>query len=447
MVDIRKKVRDFFISGIWEVDTSDLNKYRLFMIKSARLFYVGIREFTEGHLTLRAMSLVYTTLLSLVPLLAISISVLKAFGVHNQVVEPFLLKFLAPLGSRGEEITFKIVGFVENMKIGVLGSFGLALLIYTFVSVIQKIERAFNFIWSIKKMRSLSRKFSDYISVILIGPVLIFATMGVTASVMSTTIVNRITSIEPFGSFFYLAAELFPYVSVCALFTFLYIFVPNTKVKFKSALVGGIFAGILWETTGWIFASFVVSSTKYAAIYSGFAILILFMIWLYLSWLILLVGAQVAFYHQYPQFLSARKEVFRLSNRLREKLALLIMFFIGYDYYHNKQPWTLNSMVDHLGLPVEPIQDVLILLEKNKLILETHDEPPAYIPARDIETITLRELLSSVTETEKEAESIERGVVSTREVDRIVKSLDDAVSDTLGKETLKDLVLSTKESS
>jgi membrane protein len=442
IADARKKLIGFFTRTVWEIDTDPLGRFNKFIIKSLRLLYVAVREFTEGNLTLRAMSLVYTTLLSIVPLLAISFSVLKAFGVHNEIVEPFLLKFLAPLGAKGEEITIKIIGFVENMKVGVLGSLGLAMLIYTVISVIQKIERAFNSIWKINKTRNLARRFSDYISVIIIGPVLIFSAIGLTASFMSNTIVQKIVSIEPFGTLFYFGAEISPYIIVCAAFTFLYIFIPNTKVQFKSALTGGILAGVLWETAGWAFASFSVSSTRYDAIYSGFAILIMFMIWLYLSWLILLVGAQVSFYHQYPNFLSARKEIFHLSNRLRERLAFLIMFKTGYNYYHNKQPLTLHSLVDLLDLPVDPIHDVLTLLEKNSLLLETGDDPPAYLPAKDIETITLLELLNAVRVADKGVLAIEKQVVAIPEVDDVIKTLDTAITATLGEKTLKDIVVS-----
>ncbi len=437
-----KKIEEFFIRRIWEIDTGSLGRYRALLIKSARLFYVAIREFTEGQLNLRAMSLVYTVLLSIVPLLAISFSVLKGFGVHNQVVEPFLLKFLAPMGAKGEEITRNIIGIVENIKVGVMSSFGIALLLYTLISVIQKIERAFNYIWRIKKTRSFARKFGDYISVMLVGPVLVFTAIGLTASFRSNTVVQAVISIEPFGTFVYLFARVAPYIFVCSAFTFIYIFIPNTKVQFRSALFGGVFAGILWEVTGWAFASFVVSSSRYAAIYSGFAILIMFMIWLYLSWLILLVGSQVSFYHQYPQFLRAKKEMFRLSNRLRERLAFSVMFLVGHNFYYNKTPWTFNSLVHRLSLPFEPVQDIIDLLERNHLIVESHDDPPAYMPSKDIETITLKEIINVVRMSEQEAYAIEKSFYFIPDVDEKMKRLDDAVDNTFGDETLKSLVLS-----
>ena len=221
--------------------------------------------------------------------------------------------------------------------------------------------------------------------------------------------------------------------------------VSNTKVKFKSALVGGVLAGILWETAGWAFASFIVSSAKYAAIYSGFAILIMFMLWLYLSWLILLVGAQISFYHQYPHFLTANKDVFSLSNRLRERLTLMIMYFIGFNYFHNKDHWKLDDLVNRLELPVDTVHDILNLLEQDGLILETADDPPAYIPARSIETIKLNDLLNSVRIAEKETLSVEKRVASVPEVDNIISTLDNAFDKTLGEKTLRDLVISRTE--
>ena len=444
-MDLKNKLSNFLTRGIWEADLSTLTGYRAFIIKTLRLSIVAIKEFTEGQLTLRAMSLVYTTLLSIVPILAISFSVLKAFGVHNEILEPFMLNFLAPLGDKGAEITSQIIGFVENMKVGVLGSLGLGLLFYTVVSVIQKVEKSFNAVWRIKKTRTLSRRFSDYLSVIIIGPVLIFIAIGLTASVMSNTIVQKVISIEPFGTLFYLLMEKSPYFIVCAAFTFLYIFIPNTKVKIKSALVGGVIAGILWETAGWAFASFIVTSTKYAAIYSGFAILIMFMLWLYLSWLILLVGAQISFYHQYPHFLTANKDVFTLSNRLRERITFMIMYFIGYNYFHNQKHWTLDGLVNRLELPVDTIQDILDLLEKDGLILETGDDPPAYIPARSIEKIRLNDLLNCVRIAEKETLSLEKRVASVPDVDTIISTLDIAIDKTLGEQTLRDLVVSRTE--
>lgn len=443
MQDLVNRLNEFFIRELWSVDINSLGRFRAFVIKSLRLLYVTIRESSKGQLTLWAMSLVYTTLLSLIPLLAISFSVLKAFGVHNQIA-PFLSNLLAPFGPAKEEIIEKIIHFVDNTKVGVLGTVGLAMLIYMVISLIQKIEDSFNYIWEVNAPRSFARRFSDYMSVILIAPVLILTAVSLTAYAMNTAVVQKLISIQPFGTAVSFAGKLIPYILVCAAFVFIYIFIPNTNVKFTSALVGGIFAGVLWQTIGWGFASFIASSKQYSAIYSGFAIVILFMIWLYYSWLIILIGAEVSFYYQHPQFLSIKKEPILLSNRLKERLALLIMFLISYNYYHNKPLWTLNSLVERLGvsLSVEPIERIFALLKKKGFIIETADDPPKYIPARDIETIKLKELIHSVGIDEEEVYSIEERFLSIPEVDEIIKRTSDAAENALGEKNIKNLVLS-----
>jgi membrane protein len=291
---------------VWGDDLRDLAGLHRIAVFIMRILHMLLRELLGGQLNLRAMSLVYTTLLSFVPLLAVSFSVLKAFGVHN-TIEPLLLNFLAPLGPKGAEVTKNIIGFVENVDVGVLGSVGFAMLIYTVIALLQKTESAFNFVWQVDHLRSLSQRFSNYLSVILIGPVLIFSAIGLTATIFNTALAQKLVSIEPFGSLILFSGKLAPYFLVCLAFTFIYILIPNTRVQVRAALVGGLIAGGLWETTGWGFAAFIASSSKYAAIYSSFAILILLLIWLYLNWLILLIGSQIAFFVQHPQYMSIHR--------------------------------------------------------------------------------------------------------------------------------------------
>ncbi|GAB4389203.1 MAG: YihY/virulence factor BrkB family protein [Thermodesulfovibrionales bacterium] len=439
-MDIWTRLNDFVAGKLWGVELGALGRTRAAVVKFLRLLYVAVREFFEGQVNLRAMSLVYTTLLSLVPLLAVSFSVLKAFGVHNQVA-PFLTRFLSPLGPRGAEIAERVIGFVNNMKVGVLGSLGLAFLIYTVISLIQKVEDAFNYIWKIKRPRSFARRFSDYMSVILVGPVLIFSALGITASVLSTSVVQRVLAIEPFGTLVYTTGKILPYVLVIMAFTFIYVFVPSVKVRFRAALVGGIFAGVIWETVGWAFASFIVTSTRYAAIYSGFAILVLFMIWLYLSWLILLVGAEVSFYYQYPQFIAIKKESLVLSGRQRERLALTVMYLAGYNHCHDARPWTLDGLTSRLSLPVEPVQDVILVLEQKGLLAESADEPPAYLPARALETIRLKDIVDAVRSAEESSYRLDEKHLSAPEVDKVVERMEASVKDALGGMTIRDLVV------
>ena len=180
---------------IWGAPAEKLSRAKEWGVKVLRLVIVLVRDVTHGQLTLRAMGLVYTTLLAIVPLLAISFSVLKAFGVHNQV-EPILLSFLEPLGEKGVEITERVLDFIENMNVGVLGGVGLALLLYTAVSLVHKVEEAFNYIWHVHRGRSIGERFSRYISALMVGPILIFAALGVTAGAMSLAVVRGALQIE-----------------------------------------------------------------------------------------------------------------------------------------------------------------------------------------------------------------------------------------------------------
>ena len=185
---------------------------------------------------------------------------LKAFGVHNQI-EPLLQNLLAPLGERGNEITTQILGFIAHMNVGVLGAVGLALLLYTVVSLMQKIEESFNAIWHVTQLRSMGERFSRYLSVLLVGPILVFAALAMTAMAFSSEFVQTLVSIEPLGTLILGVAKLMPYALVIGAFTFFYAFVPNTRVRFLPAFVAGTIGGILWQSAGWGFALFVASSS------------------------------------------------------------------------------------------------------------------------------------------------------------------------------------------
>ena len=444
MRSTRRKIDDYLSKKLWGTDLESLGTLRSCWIKFLRFLYVLLLELSEEQLSLRAMGLVYTTLLSIVPLLAVSFSVLKAFGVHTKF-EIFLYYFLEPLGEKGVDLSLKLIGFVENINVSVLGSIGLAMLVYTVMSQIQKVESALNYIWNVKSTRSFEKRFSNYLSVLLVGPLLIFSAIGITGSLMSTSVVQKILSIPSLGMILYLAGRLVPYVLVSAAFTFIYIFLPNTKVRFTAALTGGIFSGVVWKFTGMIFTSFTVSSAKYSAIYSGFSILILSLIWLYWSWFILFVGAKVSYYQQYAGLIYARKDLLFLGNRMKEKLVLLIMFMIGTNFHKNMQHWRLESLSKRLGLPAYIVRDMLTMLETKGLITATHEEPPAYLPAKDLEIIPIKEILDVVRISDDE------GLAGTKfiaigEVDSLIDQMDDAFSQSVRDTTLKSLIVRAEKS-
>lgn len=272
----------------------------------SRIGWYISRELFKGQLQLNAMSLSYITLLSLVPLLAVSFSVLKAFG-SDQVIQPFLTTLLEPMGNSAHELTAQILGFVANIKVGVLGAVGVAMLFFTVVTLMQKIESVFNGIWHIKQLRQITTRLPMYLSVLMISPVLVLAATGLTASLLASHYITDITQHSVLRDAFASVAWVVPFMVWVAVFTFIYALVPNTSVRFSSALAGGVVAAILWNGIGLAFGSLIASSTQYTAIYAAFASLILFMVWLQLAWLIVLLGATVSYAWQNPDRLRLRE--------------------------------------------------------------------------------------------------------------------------------------------
>lgn len=427
---------------LWEADPRTLPRWKRTGLQGLRIGYAVARDLSDGQLTLRAMSLVYTTLLSLVPLLAVSFSVLKAFGVHNQV-EPMLLNLTAALGDKSIEITGRIIEFVDNIKAGLLGSLGLAFLIYTVISLIQKIEGAFNYTWHVRRARPFAQRFSDYLSVILVGPVLVFSALGLTASLASTSLVQQIAAYGPMSDVIAVLGRLVPLLLITAAFTFVYVFMPNTRVRVRSALVGAVVAGALWQTTGWLFASFVVGSVKYTAIYSAFATLMMFMIWLYLSWLILLLGASIAFYHQHPEYVGPNRAAVTLSNRVKEKLALTVMALVGGHFQRQEPPWSVEGLARHVRVPSEAVDGLVQELTRHNILVCTAGEPPTYQPARPLESIPLAELLSVVRGGGETPHLNEGRMQAPAAVGEVMQALDAHRVEALAGRTARDLTIGT----
>jgi membrane protein len=223
-------------------------------------------------------------------------------------MEPALAQGLAPLGDKGREITVYLIGFVDKMSAGALGTVGLVTLFVTVLSLMDSIEEGFNHIWRVRAARTLTRKFSDYLSALLVGPVLVFAAVTITATLQNSAFVRGLLSLEALGKVLLILLWLVPYLTLWGALTFVYIFIPNTRVRLRSAAVGGLVAAILWQSVGWGFARFVVSSTQYYAIYSSFAVLLLFLLWLHIGWVIVLLGAQVAYAHQHIYFFQGDRQ-------------------------------------------------------------------------------------------------------------------------------------------
>ncbi|MBL8259049.1 MAG: YihY/virulence factor BrkB family protein [Candidatus Competibacteraceae bacterium] len=422
---------------LFQEDHAGRSRIYRFGIFIARLAHGIALKFLDGQLNKQASSLAYTTLLSLVPLLAVTFSVLKGFGVQNQL-EPMLMNYLEPMGQPGLEAGSKILDFVNNLQVGVLGSLGIALLFYTVLSLLQKIEEAFNQIWRTPLGRSWARRFSDYLSVILVGPVFLFAGLSISVSALNNEWVQNLAAIEPFGLLIFGLGRLLPYLLICLTFAFMYAFLTNTRVQLMPALIGGVFAGALWFAIGLIFAKFVANSSSYSAIYSGFAAAVLFVIWVNVGWLIVLVGAQVACYWQNPHWLIPRGPDGKIGGREQGALALTVMLLAADAHYHRTPPWSLDRLAGQCEeSPREIVAEMVDLLRDKGLLVASDDQPPFYLPAHDIGTIRLWEIVMAVREqgeTEQHADG----------VSEVMNRIDGAIEQALRDQTLKDLVLAEK---
>ena len=402
--------------------------------------YAVLRDMFAGQLTLRAMSLVYTTLLSVVPLIAFSFALLKGFGV-DQLLEDRMYLLLEPLGEKGQEITDNVMRLVKNVNGGLLGGVSLAFFIYTAISMVQKVEEAFNYAWYVSKPRSFARRFTEYVFVLTIGPVVIVLALGMIGSLQDEGIVRYLLENQIVGPLFVATSNVTPFLLVSGAFAFLYWFMPNTKVRLSSAFVGGVAGGFLWATLGLLVATFIVNSARTMTVYGGFAIAIIALIWLYLNWLVLLVGAQLAYYHQNPAYLRIGRREPKLSSSTRERLALNIMLLVGQAFRDSEASVTIADVSEKLRIPSITLEPIVAGLEGNGLLTSTEKED--LLPGRDMAGIALSDVLAVVREY-GETGSISKPRWSPV-VEEIGDSLDTAVASTIKGTTLAELLDQKRE--
>jgi len=433
------KISDY----IWTYNPCETGRQRSYWHHFLQIIALVGRDLISGLLNLRSMGLVYTTLLAFIPLLAVSMWFLKWIGVHEQL-EPGLASLLAPLGEQSAEFSSKIVNFVENMKIGLLGLLGISMLVYAAVSLMRKIESAFNQTWRLKSRRSWVQRISIYLVLLAFGPMLFFSALAVTASLAAHSIPAAIIDFPLLGDLIDVFGKFLPYMLVISAFTLTYFTVPDTTVRFGSAFYGGLLAGILWQSTGILFAVFIGGSTSYTVIYSGFAIVMLFIVWVYLSWLILLIGASIAYYHQHPEVLKWRNLNVHLTGRMREQLALQLMLNIARS---QQQQSDSQSSIEKLArsqqVPVEILQRLLDALEAGDLVCRGREKSPRYRLARSIDCIRLIDILRSLRGAQ--VTGFSTSFYSDRSILSLQSEIESSYESVLGERTLADLVAQATE--
>lgn len=334
-----------------------------------------LRDWLDGEIAVQATSLAYTTLLSLVPLMVFSFAILKGLGARLDL-EYILHEFFRPVGGAARQLTETVLTFVANMQGGLLGALGLAFLLYTVISTIQKVEASFNFLWRIERPRSLARRFVEYLGMMIVAPVLIGVALELLGTAARSALAQHIDSIAELGWLLRTAGALMPYAIVTAVFTVMYVFLPNTHVEARPALIGGVSAGVVWALVGKVFAAFIVASSGMMAVYTGFAIVLTTLIWVYLSWLILLIGGQLAFYVQFPEYLRHGRDPLSLTGGAWERAGVSILYLLGRArdsgaHGAGARGWTASLLAQELDLPGGALRPVLACLEQAGLIERT----------------------------------------------------------------------------
>ncbi|HET9475711.1 MAG TPA: YihY/virulence factor BrkB family protein [Steroidobacteraceae bacterium] len=406
-------------------------------LRVLRYPYAILRDLSRGGINLYAMGLVYATLLSLVPLIAFAFAVLKAFGAHREL-QPIIDEFFRPLGDNAANLTQRVMEFADSVSTGLVGSVGLALLLWTLLGTIKKVEDGFNYLWRVEHARSFARRVTEYVALLIVGPIVVVSFIGLSHRALDST--AGFSRYMPFWDRLTgWSLEAAPFFMVTAIFTAVYMFVPNTRVKWKPALIGGVAAGILWVVVGQLFTAFVVYTTRLSVVYAGFAIIVAALLWTYFGWLILLIGAQLSFYVQNRNYLRLGLTELRLSAVQREQLTLKVMYLVARSYNDGKTRWTVDALAHELGMPGIAISRVVNALEAEHLVTLSDDEH--LLPARDPGKITIQEIVD-IARNEKAGQVAPRNVKMPT-VDAISSKMDEAWRKSCGDTTLRDLVEQT----
>ncbi|MHC4754372.1 MAG: YihY/virulence factor BrkB family protein [Planctomycetota bacterium] len=396
------RVVNFLKTDIWRLRLKNLPRRKSFLIRQLRIIVLAVRGFDEDKCRFRASALTFYSLLSTVPVIAMMFGIAKGFGLAERVEAEILAKV------QTEEqilVAKKIIKFanslLEETSGGFIAGIGVAFLFWAIIKLLSNIENSFNNIWGVKIPRSFGRKFSDYLSVMLVCPILLV--MAGSATVVISSQIREFIANSPFFSFMgpvvFFLLRLLPYCTLWIAFSFIFIFIPNTKVKFSSGLLGGIVAGTIFQIVQWIYIKFQVGTANYNTIYGSFAALPLFLLWLQISWIVILFGAEVSFANQNVETYEFEPDCLNVSRSFKKLLALLVAHLLIKNFGQGKPPSNAEQIAHALEIPIRLAREVLYELLQANIISECkngNDKIIAYQPARDPEDVTIEFVLNAL---------------------------------------------------
>ena len=396
-----KQFLSFFKDELWSIDKEDLPNGKRNLITILQVIILTVKEYVADKCDIKASGLTFYSLLSIVPILALGFAIARGFG-YDSLLEQEIYSFL----SGHEKIAHQAVEFANKMlsetKTGIIALTGIFVLLYSIMSLLNNIEEIFNQIWNIKVSRAIARKISDYLAIMLIAPLFIIISSSVTVYFVSEIkdLTSNLSLIKVASPFIFGLMKIIPYTLVWLAFSILFMVMPNTKVKIKSAIIAGIFAGTLYQLVQWGLINFQIGVSRYNAIYGSFAVLPLFLFWMQLSWSIVLLGCELAYSIQHINEFSFNKDKLNTSIKERKIIRIGILLEIINKYKSELSAPDPKSIQAALKIPLIYIIQEIKELEKNKLILETfngHGES-TYVPALDPDKISIAKVFFEMEE-------------------------------------------------
>lgn len=436
------KLREKIKHLLWEQNSADLSLLQRVLLRQIQTVALVLRDFSINQCLLRAAALTYYTMLSLVPLLALTFALLKAFGVQN-LLQPLIIEKLNVGDGQAAEV---ILGYINNTQVTQLGAVGLIFLIIAVVSLLTNVEKTFNHIWGVQDIRPLLRRFADYLSVILAGPVLIISAISMTSTLASNSLVQKLIEMQMVGNLILLLFKVAPFFFMWLAFTGLYVFMSNIKVEWRAAFIGGVVGGTLWQFAQVGYVHFQVGVGRYNAIYGTMAALPIFMVWLYLSWVIVLFGLGVCYAKQNLRTSGRDLRGSEVSRNSFEQVALALLVTLADRFAKGEKPLSNEQLAQYLFIPPRLCRSILRLLLKIGFVSElcTLAGRCQYQLGRSAEDLSLAEIIKEMGDFGEEPLYLHPHPQTLIALETC-HSVENLVGDGLDGTSLKDLVLRCQE--
>ena len=389
-----RQVKSHFSEGIWVRNTPETPVLIRFWRGAFRLLYLVGFGFASNQTIIRAAALTFTTILSIVPFLAVAFSISKGFGLQNT---DFIRTLILKLTTGRVEVADKIIEYIDRTNVQALGWVGVATLLFTVFSLIGTTEKAFNTIWQVRKGRSAWRKVTDFFPIILICPMVLIIASSFNVSLQQQEMVSSMLSVQAIGLLESLFLKVTPYVLISLAFMFMYAFIPYTRVQLPAALIGGVVGGVLWQMAQWLYINWQIGAAKYNAIYGSFAQLPLLLIWIYISWVIVLLGSQVSYAWQNLNSFVKQRYFGEATPYERQKLAVLMMTILAKRFQEGRSLPSVQELSDGLMAPAVLISSLFCLLQgAGYVVLTEAVGQDVFAPGRALDKVRILDIVKAV---------------------------------------------------